>query len=364
MVYEEAAEKLALLCQTIETETWTGHMGTAWLPKVIRDLGPSYGDISPDGCRIEMGGGFYHFGYYLVRDETASTAEKNAWKLSFYTEDGSKPLTTVTLGVEQRLSDEEFVRLATTGFDEKIASSPRNIHPYQEKFYFLLKFDQRERARQLCEDAAKAIPGHWWLRLTAALMDSSGPTAEAASERLQHWVDANPSLSHYVYLSYFYDAIENGTAACEAASNSVKQPFTEGEHDINNCWFLTYTATIIAFKHGCHETVIEVTDKILQAGESRNYVYFDFLGMKAAAHFLLGNQEQAAVLLEDANPPKPDAAWSRDVPAAIAALKEAIAKRDADAVKAWVSPKAGKFQPYHDLPIEKIRGVAERTQSP
>lgn len=364
-VYEEAAEKLALLCQSIETEAWTGYMGTAWLPKVIRDLGPSYGNISPDGCRIEMGGGFYHFGYFLARDETTSTAEKNAWMLSFYVEGGSEPLTTVTLGVEQRLSDEEFVRLASTGFDEEIASDPHNIRPYEEQFYFLLKFDQRGRARQLCEDAAKAIPEHWWPRLTMALMDSSGTTtAEAASERFQNWVDANPSLSHYVYLSYFYDAIGNGAAACEATSNTSKQPFTNGEHDINNCWFLTYTATIIAFKHGRYETVIEVTGKILRAGKSRNYVYFDFLGMKAAAHSLLGNHEKAMALLENADPPKPDAEWSRDVPAAIAALKKAIAERNTEAVKAWVRPEAGKFEPYNDLPIEKIRGVASRAESP
>jgi hypothetical protein len=139
-------------------------------------------------------------------------------------------------------------------------------------------------------------------------------------------------------------------------------PFAEGEHDINNC---TYTATVIAFDHGCYQTVIEVTDRVLiQADESRNCVYFDFLGMKAAAHFLLGDREQAAALLENANPPKPDAAWSRDVSASIAALKKAIVEKDAEAGKAWVRPEAGEFGPYDDLPIEKMRGVTDKAESP
>ncbi|MBN1513927.1 MAG: hypothetical protein JXB13_18060 [Phycisphaerae bacterium] len=363
-VYDEVAAQLAMLCQTLERETWTRFTGTAWLPRAVRDFEPSYGRVSPDGCQIEMGGGFFHFGYSLVRDESASTAEENVWQLRFREESGSELLTTVTLNVTERWSEEEFVESAMAGFDELIAANPGIFEPYRSKFYFLLTFDHRDRARQVCADATGAMPGHWWPRLTAAMMDSAGPAEGEASERFESWVEANPSLGHYVYLSYFHDVAGRRDAACRAALTAVKQPFVDGAHDSSNCWFLSYTAAVIAFRNGCYETVIEVADRALRASDSDSYLYYDFLGMQAAAWFLLGELDRADAVLGTARPPSADSRCRDGGAAAFGTLRKAIRDKDAEAVRAWVSPEAGEFHPHHDLPIEKVRGVGAGVEQP
>ena len=50
------------------------------VPNVIRDLKPSYISVRPNSVRIEMHGGFDHYGYKFDTDQT------NYWELSYYTE--------------------------------------------------------------------------------------------------------------------------------------------------------------------------------------------------------------------------------------------------------------------------------------
>jgi len=62
------------------------------LPKVLRDLEPNYVLIADDRSKldVEMGGGFFHFGYTIYRDDMAGRGEKQLLPGLWYYSEGGK----------------------------------------------------------------------------------------------------------------------------------------------------------------------------------------------------------------------------------------------------------------------------------
>lgn len=78
-VYEPVAERLAIYCQS-DQSLFPKILSYAWLPGEVSRLGHPWCEIATNFASVEMGGGFYHFGYTLELDETASTPAKNVWQ--------------------------------------------------------------------------------------------------------------------------------------------------------------------------------------------------------------------------------------------------------------------------------------------
>ena len=62
------------------------------VPALLKELAPRYIMISEGLVTMEFHGGFDHYGYRVQR----SKADSNQWTISFYTENGEKPLAQVT----------------------------------------------------------------------------------------------------------------------------------------------------------------------------------------------------------------------------------------------------------------------------
>jgi hypothetical protein len=106
-VFEPVAKTLALYCQS-DRSLFPEILHSEWLPEELNRVGGNgWAMIGRTGARIEMGGGFYHFGYYLIHDDKMSTAQNNVWQLSLYRDDHPlEDLFSVTVPVERKLSPE------------------------------------------------------------------------------------------------------------------------------------------------------------------------------------------------------------------------------------------------------------------
>ena len=69
--------------------------------------------VSTNAAFVEMGGGFYHFGYRLNFDEAASNPNTNVWQLYLYREGSDKNthLLTLALTSTQHVSSAEVEKL-------------------------------------------------------------------------------------------------------------------------------------------------------------------------------------------------------------------------------------------------------------
>jgi tetratricopeptide (TPR) repeat protein len=259
-VYQPAAKQLALYCQSV-TEEITDHAnGQAWLPAVIRECHPSYGEIGPTGASFEMHGGFDHYGYVLKKDEKGSTKTRNKWDLDFYTEQGSTTLCSVVLGVDEKLSPDELVANAVNEYDREIKASPGDVSLYREKVMFLLGFKRLEAALSTCRDAQAAVPDHWLPRYTAAHLGARLGRYDASAKDLRDWVDANPKYDHYVYLFLFYLREDKTPDALAAIQKALRQPFRESWNGTYSKYYLGCSCAVYALAHGDPKLATAVCD--------------------------------------------------------------------------------------------------------
>jgi hypothetical protein len=83
-VFTPAALTLARMCQAGVTKEY--ERLTNLVPSLKSEMGDCWGNINPNGASMEFGGGFWHFGYELQRDDSKFSAETNYWILTMYTE--------------------------------------------------------------------------------------------------------------------------------------------------------------------------------------------------------------------------------------------------------------------------------------
>lgn len=94
-VYEPVARTLALYCQS-EQKLFPQILSYAWIPPEVSRLGQPWCQVSSNYAFVEMGGGFYHFGYRMTLDQAASSPATNVWDL-FLAREGSPDLHLTTL---------------------------------------------------------------------------------------------------------------------------------------------------------------------------------------------------------------------------------------------------------------------------
>ncbi|HVM48600.1 MAG TPA: hypothetical protein VMU04_11265 [Candidatus Acidoferrum sp.] len=284
-VYNHVAQQMAVYCQTGPAIFPTGFVGNAWLPKVVRDLNPSYTRITETNAHVGMGGGFHHYGYFLERQPNSSE-RSNLWTLRFLSE-GADPklLATFSTLAAQTIPMSNFVGNALEEYDRLSKTKQEYAEPLwteQRRIAFLLQFDQR-RVRDACLSAIHNLPNHWWPRLTLAMVDSAAGKAVQAERDFADWVNAKPSYSHYLCLCYYYQQMGRPEQAAEAIEKGIKCPIIDLEDDLTNTECRGYSAGVYAFRSGKYSTVIKLCDVLLPVRENGDYAKAALRALRSAA---------------------------------------------------------------------------------
>jgi hypothetical protein len=270
-VSNEAARALALQCQSVTEEISDHANGQAWLPKVVRECHPAYGELGPKGAHFEMHGGFDHYGYDLQKDETASTKTHNKWDLWFYTEQSRTKLCSVVLGVDEKIPLEELIANAVAEYDRLIADDTTDVGIYKAKIMFLLGFKKLDAALATCIDAEVAVPTHWLPRYTAAHLGARLGKLDASAKEFSDWVHANPDYPHFVYLFLFHMREGKTPEALAAIREAIAQPFVETPTAAYNKYYLGCACAVFALSQGDAELAGKVCDRMESSGTIEPY---------------------------------------------------------------------------------------------
>jgi hypothetical protein len=260
--YEPAAKTLALLCQSdpffFRDEP---PLAPAWTPPEVLKLQPSWVEVTPDGARVEFGGGFHHFGYNLERDKAVDTDTLNGWTLLFYSED-SRPRTLkkFTLKKTDQIDQEQFITGALTEFERRAASgnSDRSVN---ERLAFLLKFNDIERARKSIRDCTAASPNDWADHLLAYIIDARNDPA--ARGRLDSWAQKQGDCSAWLLAVYAYALAGNYDDAERATKLALTKPVDDPDWLSYNARYRGATVALQLFKARRYATCAALCDTLL-----------------------------------------------------------------------------------------------------
>lgn len=320
--YQEAAKQLALYCQSVDHKIRDDNTGWILYPKIIRELKPFYGHISPEGARVTIGGGFYPLGYFLEPNESASDEEHLAWDLYIYSEGGTKNLFTVTLSREDRIPRDELVGNAVRAYDKDIKRAQRSVYPHKSKINYLLLFNQTEAAYKACQEAIKHVPAHWWPRLTSAFLESGMGKPDAAYRAMSEWADENPSFPHYFYLAYYCYKEDRVPQFSQAAKKALGCPLAIGGHTFNVYYFGQNLAAM-AYELKEYDTAIAVCDA-----------------------------------MEDSSREAERATSSKNPYGDFGVLRRAIKSKDIVAGDNWLNhPYRGRFNPYQTSSTNAVQPI-------
>lgn len=282
-IYLPAATNLALYCQSSEDLHLTNIVGTSRLPQPLPSLGSPWASFETNFAHVEFGGGFYHYGYRILKDELASSSQTNVWEL-FLCREGQPEtrLHRFALGSRDRVSLAQFTSNSIAEYDQRLLKSPRELALHKAKISLLLQY-KPEDVRAACMDAIKAMPDHWWPRLTLALVDTGKGKSSVATRELSEFTQSKPSYSRYLYLAYFYQLTGKPLEAAQAIQKAVSFPVVDLEDDENNTECRGYSAGVYAFRSGEYDTVIKLCDALLPIKENGNYAKPALLDLKSAA---------------------------------------------------------------------------------
>ncbi len=284
-VYIQIEKSIAVYCQTGARIFPTGFVGNAWLPKPVRDLSPSFSEITETNAQIMMGGGFHHYGYSLER-QSNFVEKSNLWAFRFYSE-GSDPklLSTFATAASETIPISSFVANALGEYERLSKLKQDEIKALwleQNRVAFLIQFDPA-KVREGCLQALRNLPTHWWPRLTLAFVDSAAGREEQAATELVSWVDSNPNYSRYLYLAYYFQELGKLAQAAEAIEKAIRFPVIDLHDDLSNTECRGYSAGVHAFQSGKYATVIKLCDALLTVKENGGYAKAALSDLRRAA---------------------------------------------------------------------------------
>lgn len=262
-VYEPVANRLALYCQS-DRSAFPHYLTSAWFPKELRDLGYGMGTVDDTSARVELGGGFHHFGYNLALDASSSSNTTNVWQLWFYSESGgNKLLTTVSLPTSKQLAPEETMKLVAEGYDDRIAAGSESRREYQEKIQMYLRFDAVAPARESCREMLQQSPDNWWAVLVNALLAASLKTDAEGERLIIDWVNKEPNFFRYLDLAYYYELTNQPAKAAAAAQEAIRfNANTEWGHG-GNSEYRGYTAAMYLYESGRYTECEQLCEKLI-----------------------------------------------------------------------------------------------------
>ena len=222
-----AGRDMAQLCQTCrEHPEWFSEepvFSPAWTPQSVLKFNPTWVDVTPEGARVEFGGGFHHFGYSV---ELASPLTENnraaTWTLNFYSEDSqTRELGRFTLTPDDSLTEERFVDRTMAELDRRIVAGSDGASVQRCKF--AIKHKQIPRLQRAIRDTARQNSDAWRDVLLAYVIDF--PTDPGgATARLRQWADLKGDFSAWLMAAYAFDKVGELDAAEEAVQQACKFP--------------------------------------------------------------------------------------------------------------------------------------------
>jgi len=297
-VYEPVGRTLALYCQS-DLNLLPKHLDYAWFPAELTELGYGRGSVDANRAHVEMGGGFYHFGYDLELNEAASDADTNVWELSTYSEGSTgRHLMTVRLPATEELSAEELLARAVEGCDRRLATEPEAHGVWAQKTLLLVWFGKTEEADRTCQDWIRENPDHWMARFIFAHLRARLGSAEKAADEFADWVERCESFPHYIYLFLFNMREGRNEAARAAVRKALSQPFVEPPNTSGNKFYLGHNAAVFAFAREDYSLCLAMCDKMLADERREEFWRRRISKLKAAAHLISGENEQARRTIE------------------------------------------------------------------
>jgi hypothetical protein len=287
-IYLPTATNLALYCQSSEDLHLTNTVGGSRLPQPLPSLGSPWASFETNFAHVEFGGGFYHYGYRIRLDEAASTAQTNVWELNLCREgQPEKLLHRFALASSRRVGLAEFTRIAIAEYNQRLAKSPRDLSIHKAKISLLVQYKPDE-VRAACAEAVKAVPDHWWPRLTLAFVDTGNGKYAEASRELVKFTESKASYSRYIYLAYFFQLVEKPQEAAQATEKAITFPIVDLDDDENNTECRGYSAGVYAFRSGNYPTVVKLCNALLPIKENGNYAKAALQDLKSAAESAIG----------------------------------------------------------------------------
>ncbi len=283
-VYEPVGRTLALYCQSDPQLFPSQLLSDPWLPAELRKMGHGWLSVSPDQARIEMGGGLYHYGYLLTRDNQASIADTNVWQLFLYGEDADdKLLLTLRILKTEAMSATSLFEAVLPGYDEQLAAHPDSLEAHQGKIQFLLHFNRVDEARAAVKELLHTMPDTWWANLVNALVVAETQSPEQAEQSLLDWVKREPNFFKYLDLAYYYQLQQQPQKAAQAMLVATQYNANTTWGHGGNAEFRGYNAAMYAFRSKQYEAAIKLSDKLLGVTINGNYAREDLLKLKDAA---------------------------------------------------------------------------------
>jgi len=257
-------------------------MNYEWMPPELNKIGHGWASVGTSEAQIEMGGGFHHFGYRLVHQ--GSISGTNVWQLFMYDEGADdRPLQTISLPIQDKLSSEALLHRVLAGFDEQIQKDPKDDRAYKGKIEAYLRFNHVPEARQACREMLKAMPDDWWAVLVNALILSEEQSVARGTDVITQWVKKDENFFRYLDLAYFYHLTGRPREAAKAIVKSTdfnaNTPWGEG----GNSEFRGYTAAMCAYRAGNYEACSKLCNYLLPVKINRDYAKRGLRELKAAS---------------------------------------------------------------------------------
>ncbi len=290
--YEPVGRALAQLCQTLPNGFPEHHAGSAWLPAVIRELGPT----NPHACRVYAKGttlvagsgmaGFW--GYRLMRDTNVVSAVSNLWHLSYFGpgrsegEGFSTNLPNFWLAKNDQVNRDELIENALNAYAREVKRGYAVTIPMQARVNFVRELAPA-RLQEICEEAVRNCPDHWWPRLTLALLSSVSGPRPGAVEAFSEYVRRQPSYSRYLWLAYLHQVLGRDADAAAVVEQAIRQPVIDLHDDMWNTEARGYAAGVHLLTTGHHATVVRLCDALLPVRENGDYAKPALQALRAAA---------------------------------------------------------------------------------
>ncbi len=361
-VYEPVARALAIYCQSDQT-LFPRILGPSWLPKEVSDLGHPYCRVGSDRAMVQLGGGFYHFGYELKLEErpaapappldlmgrTGASPATNVWKL-YLAREGSadKLLMTLSLAATQRLEAAEVEARVLANLDHSISQGAADA--YKSKVMTQLRFGHPSAAAATCQDWIRARPNSWLPQFTYAHVRCRLGESQLAAAEFSDWINAHKDFAHCIYLALFDYREGRTNEAIQAVRLALDQPLVETSTADANIFYLAANGALIAYSAGDYTLCQSICDKMLATRLNDKWWLRGELRIKAATTLMLGNRAAALELMtqaENANEPDP---FSHEPRArADRILRAAIEQNDIAAVRdfrAWADDFDRWYSPY------------------
>jgi tetratricopeptide (TPR) repeat protein len=349
-VYEPVARRLAVYCQS-DQSLFPEYLSYAWLPEELAKVGHGRCRVSTNAASVEMGGGFYHFGYHLRLDEAESNSNTNVWQLCLYREGSEKDthLLTLSLASTQHVSSAELEKLTSSGFDAAVKRG--NSETYQGKVMLKLRFGETAEAADVCQEWIKREPNSWLPRFTYAHVRCRLGQIEPASAEFTQWVQSHKNFAHCIYLALFEFREGRTNQALTGVRLALSQPFVEPSGTDGNKFYLGHNGALIAYLDGDYDLASSMCDKMLS--DSRQEIWWGrkVQRLKAAVMLMKGDQSAAKELMKQAEASQ-DKGMTFSVDGMVQSdrkLRAAIESRDLAFVKNpanWSDQLEGWFSPF------------------